>query len=50
MLGIIAAVLIVLWLLGSLAFHVSSGAIHVLLVIGVVMLLAHFFRRRAATS
>jgi hypothetical protein len=50
MLGIIAAVLIVLWLLGFLAFHVSSSVIHVLLVIGIVMLLAHFFRRRAATS
>jgi hypothetical protein len=50
MLGIIAAVLIVLWLLGFLAFHVSSSAIHVLLVIGIVMLLAHFFRGRQATS
>jgi hypothetical protein len=50
MLGIIAAVLIVLWLLGFLAFHVSSSVIHVLLVIGIVMLLAHFFRGRTATS
>jgi hypothetical protein len=50
MLGIIAAVLIVLWLLGFLAFHVSGSVIHVLLVLGIVMLLAHFFRRRAATS
>jgi hypothetical protein len=49
MLGIIAAVLIVLWLLGFFAFHVSAGAIHVLLVIGVVMLLLHFFRGRSAT-
>jgi len=38
MLGIIAAVLIVLWLLGFFAFHVSTGVIHVLLVIGIVML------------
>jgi hypothetical protein len=42
MLGIIAAVLIVLWLLGFFGFHVSTGVIHVLLVIGIVMLLAHF--------
>ncbi len=28
MLAIIAAVLVVLWLLGFLAFHVSSGLIH----------------------
>jgi Family of unknown function (DUF5670) len=48
MLGIIAAVLIVLWLLGFLAFHVSSGLIHILLVIGIVMLLLHFFRSRAS--
>ena len=51
MLGIIAAVLIVLWLLGFLAFHISSGIIHVLLVIGIVMLALHFFRgSRTATS
>jgi hypothetical protein len=50
MFGIIAAVLIVLWLLGFLAFHVSSGLIHVLLAFGVVMFLLHFFRGRAATA
>ncbi len=50
MIGIIAAVLIVLWLLGFLAFHVSSGFIHVLLIIGIVMLLMHFFRGKATTA
>jgi hypothetical protein len=50
MLGALAAVLIVLWLLGFLAFHVSSGLIHVLLVIGIVMLLLHLFRGRSATA
>jgi Family of unknown function (DUF5670) len=50
MLGLIAAVLIILWLLGFLAFHVSSGLIHVLLVIGIVMLLLHFIRGRAITT
>jgi hypothetical protein len=49
MLGLIAAVLIVLWLLGFLAFHVSSGLVHILLIIGIVMLLLHFFRGRSAT-
>jgi hypothetical protein len=44
MLGFLALVLIVLWLLGFLAFHVSSGLIHVLLVVGVIMLLFHFLR------
>jgi hypothetical protein len=50
MLGAIAAVLIVLWLLGFFAFHVSSSVVHVLLVIGLVMLALHFFRGREATA
>lgn len=49
MLGVIAAILIVLWLLGFFAFHVSSAMIHVLLVIGVVLLVMHFFRGRQVT-
>jgi hypothetical protein len=50
MLGLIAAVLIVLWLLGFFAFHVSTGLIHALLVIGIVMLLVHLFRGRSAIA
>ena len=46
MLGIIAAVLVVLWLLGYFAFHVSSALIHIILVIAVVMLVLHFIRGR----
>ena len=38
MLGLLALVLIVLWLLGFLAFHVSAGMIHILLVVGIVLL------------
>ena len=49
MLGLIAAVLIILWLLGFLAFHVSTGLIHIILVVGIIMLLLHFFRGRSAT-
>jgi hypothetical protein len=49
MLALIAAVLIVLWLLGFFAFHVSAGIVHVLLIIGIVMLVLHFLRGRAAT-
>jgi len=49
MLALIAAVLIVLWLLGFFAFHVSAGVVHVLLIIGIVMLVLHFLRGRAAT-
>ncbi|MGA2629404.1 MAG: lmo0937 family membrane protein [Terriglobia bacterium] len=44
MLGIIAAVLIVLWLLGFLAFHVSSYFIHVVLVVALILIVLHFLR------
>lgn len=47
MLAIIAAVLFVLWLLGFTAFHVTSGFIHIVLVLAVISLLLHFFRGRA---
>ena len=46
MLGIIAAVLVVLWLLGFFAFHVSTAFIHVLLIIAIVMVVLHFMRGR----
>jgi Family of unknown function (DUF5670) len=47
MLAIVAAVLLVLWLLGFTAFHVTSGFIHILLVLAVISILFHFFRGRA---
>jgi hypothetical protein len=47
MLGLIALVLIVMWLLGMFAFHVSSGLIHILLIIGIIMLVVHLFRGRS---
>jgi hypothetical protein len=39
MLYTIAVVLIVLWLLGFLAFPVAGGLIHILLVIAIIMIL-----------
>jgi len=50
MLGILAAVLIVLWLLGFFAFHVSTSLVHVALVVGIILLFAHFLRGRSATA
>ena len=50
MFALIAAVLIVLWLLGFFAFHVSAGVVQVLLIIAVVMLVLHFLRGRAAAT
>jgi len=45
-LGLIAAVLIICWLLGLFAFHVSTGLFHVLLVVGIVLLIMHFVSGR----
>jgi len=50
MLAIIAAVLVILWLLGFLAFHVSSGIIHLLLILAVISAIAHFFRGRTSPA
>ncbi len=46
MLATIAAVLIILWLLGFFAFNVTSSLIHVVLVVGLVVLVLHFLRGR----
>lgn len=50
MLGVIAAVLIVLWLLGFFAFHITSGFIHVALVVGLILLVVHFMRGSTSTA
>jgi hypothetical protein len=44
MFGMLAAVLIVLWILGFFAFHVTTGFIHVALIVGIILLVMHFFR------
>jgi Family of unknown function (DUF5670) len=40
----LAAVLIILWILGFFAFHVTTGFIHVALIVGIVLLVMHFVR------
>jgi len=50
MLGLIAAVLIVLWLLGFFAFHVTTSFIHIALIVGLVFLVLHFMRGNAANA
>ncbi len=47
MLGIIAVILIVLWL-GGFAFHVAGGLIHLLLVVALVMIVLQFISGRRA--
>jgi hypothetical protein len=46
MLAILALILIVLWLLGFFAFHVSTGLIHLALVVGVILIAVHFLKGR----
>jgi hypothetical protein len=44
MLTTIAIVLLVLWLLGFLGFHILGGFIHILLVIAVILFLIRIIR------
>lgn len=46
----IALVLIVLWLLGVVAFHVSAFAIHLLLVAAVIAVAWHFVAGKRARA
>jgi len=45
MLLTIFVVLLVMWLMGFFAFHVAGGLIHIILVIAVIVLVVHLFRR-----
>ncbi|MDB4960042.1 MAG: hypothetical protein JWP01_41 [Myxococcales bacterium] len=52
MLIALAVILGIAWLLGFTVFHVASGIIHVLVILAVVALIAHFVgaaRGRRAT-
>jgi len=44
----IAIILIIAWALGSFAWHVTSGLIHILLVVAIIMILLNVIggRRR----
>ena len=50
MLYTVAIVLLILWALGFLAFNISSGLIHVLIVLAVILVLFQLLtgRRRLA--
>ena len=45
----IAVVLVVLWALGFVVFHVASFLIHLLLIAAVIAIVLHFVRGRGAT-
>ena len=40
----IGIVLLVLWALGLFAFHVTTGLVHVLIVLAVIAILLHLIR------
>jgi hypothetical protein len=44
MLLIIACILFVLWLLGVIAFRMTKGLIHLVLLIAIIALVVHFVR------
>ncbi len=44
MLMTIGIVLLVLWALGLFAFHISSGLIHVLIVLALIAIVMHLVR------
>ena len=48
MLATIGIILIVLWLVGLLAFKAMGAVIHIALLVGLVMLVLHFVRGRSA--
>ena len=49
MLLTIGLIILALWILGF-AIHIGGGLIHLLLVIGLIVLIAHFFRNRGART
>ena len=46
MLLAIGVILLIAWLLGFIAFHVTSGLIHLVLVLAVIAFLVHLFMGR----
>jgi hypothetical protein len=48
MLYTLAVILLVLWLLGFVAFHVGGGLIHLLLVVAIVVVVYQFISGRRA--
>jgi hypothetical protein len=44
----LAVILLILWLLGFLAFHIGGGLIHLLLVIAVVVIVIQLITGRRA--
>lgn len=50
MLMTVAIVLFVLWALGLFAFHVTTGLIHILVVLAVIAIVLHFVRGKSLAA
>jgi len=46
MLLILAIILLIAWLCGFLVFHVTSGLIHIIVVVAIILFILHFVRGR----
>ena len=46
MLITLAIILIILWALGFLAFHITSGLIHILLVVAIIVIIIRLITGR----
>ncbi len=42
---VLGIILVILWLLGFLAFHIASWVIHLVLVVGVILFIIGLIRR-----
>ena len=38
--------ILILWILGFIAFHVTLGLIHILPILALALIITHFIRRR----
>jgi hypothetical protein len=47
MLATVAVILVIMWLLGFFALHISSFLIHILLIVAVISIVVHFVRGRS---
>jgi len=45
----IAVILFILWLLGFVVFHVTTGLIHIVLVLAIIAIIWHFVAGRRTT-
>jgi len=50
MLWTVFVILLIMWLLGFLAFHVGGGLIHLILLIAVIVLVVNLLTGRRATA